>query len=80
MIIKFVQIIESWPMFIQFLFMTFTFYFTFHIINKVISKTMDFASEALPIIIRGWPVGFDINTDTDVDGEGSNKEEDKNNE
>ena len=55
MITELVQIIKSWPMFMQFLFMTFLFYFIFHIVNKIVFGIDNFLSEALPIILHGWP-------------------------
>lgn len=57
---QFVEIFKTWPVFFQFLYLVFSFYFTFSLVADIASKIAHFASNSLPIILHGWPSGAEV--------------------
>lgn len=65
MINEFIQILKTWPIFFQFLYITFACYFTFCLVSDLLTKGFHFISNSLPIILHGWPVGAEVEESDD---------------
>ena len=76
----FVEILRTWPVFFQFMYITFACYFFFCLFSDLITRGFHFLSSSLPIILHGWPEGSvieEVDEDSNIEEPSTETQENK---